>query len=132
MVLNVPNTNIDLHPGDIIRIGRFSEVDYEVQYGWYTWGGNRPVCGWSLRDISTGDVKPLQSIDLTDVYMISHAPTPSSESVIVQEYTPLCTYTTGQLVRVTDPSGVSVYIAARSFVASDISDDVQNGNIFQI
>ena len=132
MVLNVPDTNIELHPGDIIRIGRFSEINYEVQYGWYTWGGNRPVCGWSLRDISTGDVKPLQNIDLTDMYMISHAPTPASESVVVQEYATSCVYTAGQLVRVTDGSGVAVYIAADSFVASDIETDVRDGNLYQI
>lgn len=76
----IPNTNIELHEGDVIRIGRFSMIEWVVQYGWYKWGGNRPVYGWSLRNKATDDVKPMQDIDLIDVYFVSYANGTSSES----------------------------------------------------
>ena len=71
--LTIPNTGIELHEGDVIRIGRFLMTEWIVQYGWYKWGGNRPVCGWSLRSKITDDVKPLQDTDLVDVYFVSYA-----------------------------------------------------------
>lgn len=73
--LTIPNTGIELHEGDVIRIGRFLMTEWIVQYGWYKWSGNRPVCGWSLRSKRTDDVKPLQDIDLVDVYFVSYAST---------------------------------------------------------
>lgn len=69
--LPVPNTELVLHDGDIIRIGRFSNEEWIVQYGWYSWGGNRPVCGWSMRSNLTDVVKPIQDIDLIDVYCVT-------------------------------------------------------------
>lgn len=73
--IKIPNTDINIHEGDVIRIGRFQMITWTVQYGWYKWGGNRPVCGWSLRNNLTDDVKPLQDIDLIDVYFVSYAET---------------------------------------------------------
>lgn len=125
MQLQIPNNNMYLVPGDIIRIGRFSEVDFEVQYGWYTWGGNRPVCGWSLRNIETGDVKPLQSIDLIDAYMISHAPTPASETVTLYRYAPATVYRLGQLLYYTVGT---VYQAALDFTSSS-SEETEEANL---
>ena len=137
MVLNVPNTNIDLHPGDIIRIGRFSEINYEVQYGWYTWGGNRPVCGWSLRDLSTGDVKPLQLIDLTDMYMITHGPESTTDPNSPARYSSGTVYKRSQLLYLTYGE---LYQATRDFIACDeysseqrnFDTDVEDGNIVRI
>lgn len=69
--LHVPNSDIWLHPGHRIRIGRFSSITWVVSYGWYTWGGNRPVCGWYLVNVDkVSELKPLQLPDLEDVYMI--------------------------------------------------------------
>lgn len=43
-----------------------------MSYGWYTWGGNRPVCGWYLTNIESSDIKPLQLTDLDDIYVIEN------------------------------------------------------------
>ena len=137
MQLQVPNTSIYLVPGDIIRIGRFSEVDFEVQYGWYTWGGNRPFMGWSLRNIETGDVKPLQSIDLIDMYMISHAPTPEADTVTLQKYKSATVYRLGQLLYF---SIGDVYQASQDFTscsteeteAENLAEDISAGNLIKL
>lgn len=73
LYITIPNTDIDLHEGDVIRLGRFSMCEWIVQYGWYQWGGNRPVCGWSLKNKATDEIKPLQQTDLIDVYFVSYA-----------------------------------------------------------
>lgn len=70
MTLSVPDYDITLSPGDSIRIGRFSNVVWTVAYGWYGWGGNRPVCGWYLVNQLTQEIKPLQYTDLEDTYLI--------------------------------------------------------------
>lgn len=69
--LDVPNSALHLHPGDHIKLSRFDLMVWRVNYGWYEWGGNRPVCGWylqSIEDLTT--VKPLQLPDLYDIYLI--------------------------------------------------------------
>lgn len=137
MVLNVPNTNIDLHPGDIIRIGRFSNVDLEVQYGWYTWGGNRPVCGWSLRNLATGDVKPIQSIDLIDMYLITHGPESTTDPNSPARYSSGTSYKRSQLLYLTFGE---LWQATRDFIACDeysseqrnFDTDAEDGNIVRI
>lgn len=69
-VLDVPNTNICLHPGNKVKLGRFETDAWIVNYGWYSFGGNRPVCGWYLIRVCDNTVKPLQLTDLDDIYMI--------------------------------------------------------------
>lgn len=69
--LQFPNSNNHVCPGDIVRLGRFSEDEWLVQYGWYSFGGNRPVCGWYLTKDAGLVVKPLQLPDLDDIYLIS-------------------------------------------------------------
>lgn len=70
--LEIPGTeHIYLHPGSKIRIGRFSGDMWCVNFGWYSYGGNREVCGWYLRSCSTDKIRPLQKPDLTDIYMIN-------------------------------------------------------------
>ena len=70
MQLNVPEFEIVLTEGDTVRLGRFDTGTWLVHYGWYAWGGNRPVCGWFLSNTLTQGVKPLQYTDLEDIYII--------------------------------------------------------------
>ena len=124
MTLHVPNSNIDLYPGDVIRIERFSMTSWIVQYGWYTWGGDRPVCGWSLRDTKTGNVKPLQETDLIDIYLVSHAPASDSETVTLTKYHSSTVYRLGQLLYFTIGT---VYQAAEDFTSSgEYETDAEN------
>jgi len=67
--LYIPNCSKCIHPGDTVRLHRFEGEDWIVGYGWYTFGGNRPFCGWFLSN-KTGQVKPLQLPDLDDIYVI--------------------------------------------------------------
>lgn len=71
--IDIPNTTQCLRPGYRVKLGRFQSDVWRVSYGWYTWGGNRPVCGWYL--INTEDsrtVKPLQLPDLDDIYLVEY------------------------------------------------------------
>jgi len=69
--LEVPGTNIYLTPGCTVKLGRFETATWLVQFGWYSFGGNRPVCGWYLTKDNGLTVKPLQLPDLDDIYMIT-------------------------------------------------------------
>lgn len=68
--LELPDCNLHITPGCQIKLGRFQTQSWTVRYGWYTWGGNRPVCGWYLSDTNTSELKPLQITDLDDIYLI--------------------------------------------------------------
>lgn len=69
--LEIPNTRRYLVPGNKVKLGRFEATVWEVLYGWYAWGGNRPVCGWYLQEVCNPiRVKPLQLPDLDDIYFI--------------------------------------------------------------
>ena len=70
MELIIPDYDITLHEGDTVRLGRFDTETWLVHYGWYAWGGNRPVCGWFLSNTLSQAVKPLQYTDLEDIYLI--------------------------------------------------------------
>lgn len=71
MRLQVPDLDITLVPNCRIRLSRFDSTVWVVSYGWYSWGGNRPQCGWFLIDESNPcTVKPLQLPDLDDVYFV--------------------------------------------------------------
>lgn len=71
--LEIPEFNITLTPGCRVKLGRFAVEIWEVQFGWYTWGGNRPVCGWYLRNaMMPYDIKPLQKTDLDDIYLVEN------------------------------------------------------------
>lgn len=71
LFLNIPNSREIIKPGNIVRLGRFSDSDWVVNYGWYEFGGNRPVCGWYLTKDGGVTTKPLQLPDLDDIYVIS-------------------------------------------------------------
>lgn len=69
--LEIPEFNISLTPGCRVKLGRFAVEIWIVAYGWYTWGGNRPVCGWYLMNMDCPkDIKPLQKTDLDDIYLV--------------------------------------------------------------
>ena len=71
-ILECPEQNMAILAGSIVRLGRFSNIEWMVAYGWYTWGGNRPVCGWYLMQCDApSNIKPLQAIDLDDIYVIT-------------------------------------------------------------
>lgn len=70
--LNMPNSQDVLRPGNVVRLGRFSNQDWVVNFGWYEFGGNRPVCGWYLTKDGGYTVKPLQLPDLDDIYLINY------------------------------------------------------------
>ena len=72
LFLNVPNSDSIIKPGDIVRLGRFSDKDWTVCFGWYSFGGNRPVCGWYLTSDGGLVTKPLQLPDLDDIYLINY------------------------------------------------------------
>ena len=69
-VIQVPDCQFNLTDGNIVKLGRFDDRRWRLGYGWYTWGGNRPFCGWYLTDVDTLEVKPLQKPDLDDIYII--------------------------------------------------------------
>lgn len=71
MKLDIPEYHITLFPGCKVRLGRFESTVWVVSYGWYTWGGNRPVCGWYLFNLENPlELKPLQKTDLDDIYLM--------------------------------------------------------------
>ena len=71
MTLEVPNANLAISPGNRIQIGRFSTKVWIVRFGWYSFGGNRSVCGWYLQSESSDEIKPIFKIDLDDIYIIT-------------------------------------------------------------
>lgn len=71
MALQIPGQQQYILPGNIVRLHRFDAETWVVGYGWYTWGGNRPVCGWYLTScVDSSRVKPLQLPDLDDIYFV--------------------------------------------------------------
>ena len=62
--------SLRIEKGSKVKLGRFQLDMWMVDHGWYSWGGNRPVCGWYLTNIETSEVKPLQQTDLDDIYII--------------------------------------------------------------
>lgn len=71
--LDLPNGKNSIHPGSIVVLGRFSTVRWKVGYGWFKFGGNRAICGWSLTQVNDPtQVKPIQETDLYDIYLIQN------------------------------------------------------------
>ena len=68
--LTIPYTGEKIYVGNIVRLGRFSDKDWKVCYGWYEFGGNRPVCGWYLTSDCGLTTKPFQLTDLDDVIVL--------------------------------------------------------------
>lgn len=72
LFIDMPDCNSVIRPGNIVKLGRFSTDTWTVNYGWYSFAGNRPVCGWYLTKDGGLTVKPLQLPDLDDIYFITH------------------------------------------------------------
>ncbi len=71
LTIEIPEFHITLKPGCKVKLGRFDTTLWVLSHGWYSWGGNRPVCGWYLSNIEKPcDVKPLQKTDLDDIYLV--------------------------------------------------------------
>lgn len=70
--LKIPDSNIKLKPGDRIKLGRFESTLWKVHHGWFSFGGNRPWCGWYLATDMNGEhiEKPVQLTDLDDIYIV--------------------------------------------------------------
>ena len=71
LFLNIPNSHEVIRPGYTVKLGRFSNDEWLVCFGWYEFGGNRPVCGWYLVKDGGLTTKPLQLPDLDDIYLLS-------------------------------------------------------------
>ena len=72
LILEVPNSTLKLRPGCKVKLGRFDSKVWELCHGWFSFGGNRPFCGWHLKTDNGLTVKPLQLPDLDDIYMIEN------------------------------------------------------------
>lgn len=70
--LDVPNTRVSISPGDVVKLDRFENTLWEVDHGWFSFGGNRPFCGWYFKSNVNGEYveKPIQLTDLEDIYVI--------------------------------------------------------------
>lgn len=68
--LEIPGTCQRLYPGVKVKLHRFNSKPWIVNYGWFTFDGNRAICGWYLTDFEKGDIKPLMRTDLRDIYLI--------------------------------------------------------------
>lgn len=69
--LPIPNSDMCIYPKSRIILDRFSTEWWEVGYGWYSFDGNRKICGWYLTSLDDPDrIKPIQDTDLYDIYMI--------------------------------------------------------------
>lgn len=71
LTLEIPSVGLTISPGNHIRLGRFDNTVWLVNHGWYSYGGNRPICGWYLQNIQKPEVvKPIHPDDLDDCYLI--------------------------------------------------------------
>lgn len=72
MFLDIPHTRNQISPGCKVRLGRFSDDTWTVNFGWFSFSGNRPMCGWYFTSDDGEKVKPILLTDLDDIYMIEH------------------------------------------------------------
>ena len=72
LTLEVPNANTTISPGNRVQLGRFDAQVWIVRFGWYSFGGNRSVCGWYLQADGSNEIKPIFQIDLDDIYIITY------------------------------------------------------------
>lgn len=60
----IPNTNIRLYDGDIVKISNKPRTKWVVHSGWYIYADNQNF-GWYLECIKNGEILPASAIDLT-------------------------------------------------------------------
>ena len=70
MQLALPEQNICIYPGCRIKIHRFDGDMWTVNYGWFSFDGNREMCGWYMVRCSDATIKPIFKCDLCDCYLI--------------------------------------------------------------
>ena len=70
VILQIPEYSLTIHEGDTIQIGKFDHMKWVANFGWYSVNGNKPICGWYLRDAITQEVRSLQYTDLPDIYLV--------------------------------------------------------------
>lgn len=68
--INIPELGITLVPGSRIRLDRFETETWTLHHGWYSFDGNRAICGWYLTSSDGTITRSLQLIDLDDIYMV--------------------------------------------------------------
>lgn len=65
------NEAICIYPGNVVILGRFSTIRWNVCYGWFSYEGNRRICGWYLSQVNYPSIiKPIQETDLYDIYKV--------------------------------------------------------------
>ena len=64
--ITVPNTNIKLYDGDIVKVSNYPGVKWVVHYGWFIYQ-NAQNYDWYFSSIKDGTVLPVSAIDLTTV-----------------------------------------------------------------
>ncbi len=71
MFVIIPGPDTALRPGYQVKLHRFDNAAWEVQYGWYAWANNTETLGWYLTQVGCPKVlKPLKRTDLDDIYLI--------------------------------------------------------------
>jgi len=71
MELTDPNTTKQYYIGSLIKLSRFSTITWILNYGWFSYGGNRPICGWYLTNVDNLEqIKPFQLNDFDDIYLV--------------------------------------------------------------
>lgn len=69
--LPLPGGKRCIYPGNIIILGRFSSIKWKVGFGWFSYEGNRQICGWYLSQVDNRNIiKPIQETDLYDIYVV--------------------------------------------------------------
>lgn len=69
--LSIPDKSMCIFPKDVIVLNRFTTERWEVNYGWFSYEGNRKICGWYLLSLDDNSrIKPIQQTDLYDIYIL--------------------------------------------------------------
>lgn len=71
--LKLPGKKLYIYPNNVVILQRFSTVRWRVHFGWFSYEGNRKICGWYLQRIDhPHDIKPIQESDLSDIYVVEY------------------------------------------------------------
>ena len=67
---NVPDTNIKLRDGDIVKLSQYPNIKWVVHKGWYSYQGEESL-GWYFYSIPDGTILPFTHCDMITVTIIS-------------------------------------------------------------
>ena len=63
--LDIPQHNISIAAGDVVKLSKYSDISWVVGYGWYSYQSSAATCGWYLMQMNNpGIMKPLETTDL--------------------------------------------------------------------